>query len=207
MSRRTRLAVITALAVLVVVAPMVLIAVGADRGSASFGDTERLGVNRLASATVDIAARPATAALRAENLAPGDTVAGEVELINAGSIALHYAVRVEGTVDEALAPWLAWSFTLRQPGEPCPVGAAWRDVPAADRTDLPAADLVDATISLTGDPTPGLDPGDRILAVDATERLCVAATLPTGVPNAAQAASARLVVRVDAEQFVDEDPS
>lgn len=207
MSRRARLTVITVLALLVVVAPMALIALGADRGSASFGDTEQLGVNRLASATVDIAASPATAALRAENLAPGDTVAGEVELTNAGTIPLHYAVRLEGSVDDVLVPWLAWSFTFREAGQPCPQGDAWRDVGPSDRTDVSAADLVAGGTGLTGDPTPGLDPGDRILVVGAVERLCVAATLPVGVPNDAQAASARLVVRVDAEQLVSEEPS
>jgi hypothetical protein len=207
MSPRARLTVITVLALLVVVAPMALIALGADRGSASFGDTEQLGVNRLASATVDIAVRPATAALLAENLAPGDTVAGEVELTNAGTIPLHYAVRLEGSVDAELVPWLTWSFTLRDAGQPCPEGAAWHDVPASDRTDLPAATLVAGAMNLTGDPAPGLDPGDRILDVGAVERLCVAANLPVGVPNDAQAASARLVVRVDAEQLVTEEQS
>jgi hypothetical protein len=202
-NRRRRLLAFTVLAVLVVAAPTVLIALVAGRGSASFGDEELLGRNRLTSATLDIAARPATTALRAENLAPGDVVAGAIELINDGSIPLAYSVRVDGAVADDLAPWITWWFALRDASGDCPTGPAWADVPDDERIEVAGDTFAEVgTVALVGDPTPGADPGDRVLAVAESELLCVGAGLPLGVPNTAQAASALLTFRVDAEQHV-----
>lgn len=206
MNRRRRLLAFTVLAVLVVAAPTVLIALVAGRGSASFGDEELLGRNRLTSATLDIAARPAVTALRAENLAPGDAVAGVIELTNDGSIPLAYSVRVDGAVADDLAPWITWWFALRDAGGDCPTGAAWANVPDDERIEVAGDAFAEVgTVALVGDPTPGADPGDRVLAVAESELLCVGAALPLGVPNSAQAASALLTFRVDAEQHVPEE--
>lgn len=205
MNRRRRLLALSVLAVLVVAAPTALIALMAGRGSASFGDEELLGRNRLTSATLDIAARPASTALRAENLAPGDVVAGVIELTNDGSIPLAYSVRVDGTIADELAPWITWWFTLRDAGGVCPDGPAWAGVPASDRIEVAGDTFAEVgTVALVGDPAPGADPGDRVLAVAESELLCVGASLPLGVPNSAQAASALLTFRVDAEQHVPE---
>lgn len=212
MSDRVRTIVIAVVAALAVAGPMLVVGLGADRGAASFGDTERVGRNRLASATVDVAAHPAVAAVRAENIAPGDVVTGVVELSNDGTIALHYSLGVEGSAAPALDPWLTWWFAVHPVSDGCPLtprtlaalatfGSAAEAV-ATDWIEVTAADLGRAgTVALVGEGAERLEA--RTLDVGETELLCVVVTLPLGVPNTAQDASAMLTVRVDAQQAVD----
>jgi hypothetical protein len=53
---------------------------------------------------------------------------------------------------------------------------------------------------ILGNPTPGDDPGDRVLAPSADEVLCVSVALPLSVTNEAQGRSTSATFTLDAEQ-------
>jgi hypothetical protein len=204
-NRRTRLVVLTIVSAMVVAAPVAVVAWRADRGSASFGDGEQIGRNRISSATVDIEAGALTVPVRGENLAPGDVTLGVIELVNAGSVPLRYSVAMTGTSDPeaaSLARWLTWEFSWAESGASCPSAAARRaGTPVAIRVD--GSDLVDrASMAVVGDPTEGLDPGDRELDIDERDLLCVAVTLSLDAPNDVQSMSFSQDVVVNAEQNV-----
>ena len=91
MNDRIRIGLIVAVIAVLLVAPVVLIAVRADSGSAAFGDVEQVGRNRLSAATLDIEIGSRTTPITVSDLAPGDLVTGQVEFRNAGTLALRYA--------------------------------------------------------------------------------------------------------------------
>lgn len=204
--RRLRLAALVLLALLVVASPTVLIVARADRGSASFGDTEVVGRNRVAAARLDIAVGERTVPIRADGLAPGDLVAGTVELVNDGTLLLRYALTVSATTTDGLATWLTWTFAPAQ-GDACPTAAGWRAGAPAGALVVDGDALADGrVVTLVGDPATGADPGDRTLDVGETDLLCIAAELSVDAPNAVQATVSELRFVALAEQVAEGMP-
>jgi hypothetical protein len=201
--RRLPLIAAALIVVIAVAVPIGLIANAALSG-ANASDAELIGLNRLGAATLDIevgaeggAAGSTDAALRAENLAPGDRATGKIELRNAGSLPLRYSLRVV-TDGDPLAQWLV--FDLLSTSSGCDAG-----VDAATEVIRTGIVLATEDVVLVGDPSTGFQPGDRRLAPDATEVICIGATLPIATPNDAQGRALAFDLIVDAEHDLDED--
>jgi hypothetical protein len=206
-NRRTRLVVLAAISAMLFAAPAVVIAWRADRGSASFGDGEQVGRNRISSATVDIEPGSSTVPLRGEKLAPGDVTTGAIEVVNAGSVPVRYSITMTGApAGEAseLARWLTWEFSWADAGASCPSGAGRGTGPVSPGVvTIAGTEVVDrAALPVAGDPAEGLDPGDRELDVDGREVLCVVVSLSLDAPNEVQSSSFSQDFVVSAEQHV-----
>lgn len=204
--RRGRIVATTLVVAAVVGAPTLVLAWRSERGGASFGDSEQVGRNRLAAATLDIEVGDRTTPLIGERVAPGDLLTAAIELVNAGTVPLRYALTVSARGEAALGPWLTWSFTPAVAGV-CPSVAAWRSGGVPDATVVAGDRLLDVAVPVLGDPAPGADPGDRVLAIDAREQLCVAMEVDLSAPNSVQDATAELTVVANAEQLTSDESS
>lgn len=171
-----------------------------DRSQAAFGDSETLGVNRLSSATVEVEVGDRTARIESENLAPGDRSVGSIEVVNAGTLPIRYALVTDLSADP-LGRWLTWELWEKARGQSCESDGAPADpliaglVLGSDgRTSEP----------ILGDVAVGLDPGDRILQPDSAEVLCVAVTFDLAAPDTVQDRQIDQAFTIVAEQHTDE---
>ncbi len=197
-----RAVVAVALAAIVVFGPIAIVA-WSDRGSASFGDQETVGRNRIGAATVDLAIGERTVPLRAVGMAPGDLVTGEIEFVNAGTVALRYAVTVTSVADEGLGAWLTWRFRAVAPDESCPSAAQWRGEFAGAAGGIRS--ITASPTAVMGDVAAGPDEGDRVLEVGASDRLCAAVAVAIDAPNSVQDASTEVRITGHGEQLTDAD--
>lgn len=194
MSRGLVLVAVGAFAVAALTGP-VLVLTSAERGSAAFGDNETVGINKLSSATVDVEPGANGVPIVATNLAPGDRRTGLLAVRNVGSLPVRYALVSEGTTGP-LNQWLSWQM--------------WPRAGSCDTEPPPEALLTDGPLpedprtAVFGDPTVGLDAGDRILQPGETEELCTAVTLVLGAPDDVQAQTFRQEFVVLAEQHTDD---
>ena len=176
-----------ALVLLMVVSTPALLWWRGSRSTAAFADSEVLETNHLGAGTLDLEIGPETVTFHATNLAPGDVVTGQLELISVGTLPLTFVVsaRSDGGI---LAQWLR--FGLWQSNAICrpdQVGS------------LIATDVLltpDSTI-LAGSPGAGSN-GASSLAPGETSRFCLGARLPIDAPNDVQGQSAAVDVVVDA---------
>lgn len=182
------------LAMTIGVAVPAVVAFRAMSSGANVSDAESIGLNRLGAATLDVEIGSEAAPMVAENLAPGDVVTGEVEVINAGDLPLRYAVTAS-TDGGDLRDWLR--FDLWATDVPCASG------PGAAALIGQSIALTDPTMVLVGDPATGGQPGDRGLAPGTRELLCLRATLPLDAPNTLQGASLTFDLVVDAEHDLE----
>lgn len=190
--RRMAITVVLALLALVAVAVPGAIAVRATSSGANAAGVSEIGTNRLGAATLDIELGSAETTLTATNMAPGDTVSGRLDLTNAGTLPLLYAISAT-TDGGALGAWLRFDV--------------WR---ADDCTASPGSEsllvadlLLDAPrVAVLGDPATGRQSGDRSLAPDAGETICLQATLPAGAANETQGASLVFDLIIDAEHDI-----
>ena len=176
------------------VAVPAVVAFRAVRSGANVSDAESVGLNRLGAATLDIEIGSEAAPMVAENLAPGDVVTGEVEVINAGDLPLRYAVTASSGGGE-LGGWLRFDLWATDVG--CVSG------PEADALIDQGIALTEPSVALVGDPATGAQPGDRGLAPATRELLCLRATLPLDAPNTLQGASLTFDLVVDAEHDLE----
>ena len=188
-ARRRLLATLVVAAGLVALAGPVLVLTGAARGRAEpSGDPFGAGLGadgRLAAATLDVEAGQRTAPVTVGALAPGDRATGSIEIVNAGDLPLHYALLLSPT-GAPVESWLRWDLWL------APAQGCGGPVPTTTDPDRLVADAVldgRADIALFGRPDPGLDPGDRVLAVGQRELLCLAVSLPLDAPDPVQGAA------------------
>lgn len=182
-----KLVAITLLVLLVLSIPLVLWWRG-SLSSAAFADSEVLESNHLGAATLDLEIGNGTATFSAENMAPGDVVSGQLELVNTGSLPLVFAVR--GRADgDPLAEWLRFSV--------------WRS-DATCRPDAPgpllATDitLTPALTALVGDVTSPLASAGTQLSVGESTNICLGAVLLLDAPNAVQGRRTEIDLVVDA---------
>jgi len=187
--------VILVLALLTVALPVGLLT-WARTSQANFAESEEVGVNRLGTATADIEVGAVRALLGARNMAPGDVATGSVDVRNAGSLPLRYAVTAE--INQGpLVEWLRWDI--------------WAQ-PAGCSTTPPASLLREAVVltapvaEILGDPLTGRDPGDRRLGAGQQESLCFAARLPINASNVVQGAEIAVDFIVDAEHDIEPTP-
>ena len=185
--RRT-LAIIAALAVLGLALSVFLVA-----SLALFTDTENVGGNVFGTGNVDIAALPASAVFTPGPMAPGDQVTAPIDVDNAGTLDLRYAV-TSTTTEDVLASELV--FTVKSGVTTCD-DANW----AATGSVLYSGILgATGTSAIFGDVTAGADAGDRTLAPTASEMLCLNVTLPLAATNASQGLTTTATLNFEAEQ-------
>ncbi len=184
---RPNLIALAVLFVLVISIP-VLLWWQAARSSAAFSDSEVLESNHLGAATLDLEIGEDTATFRAENMAPGDVVSGQLELVNAGSLPLRFAVT--GTADgDPLAEWLR--FTVWRSDATCRPDAA--ESPLA--TDIT---LTPSPTALVGDVTGQTSLAGTQLSVGDSINICLGAALLLDAPNAVQGRRTQIDLLVDA---------
>lgn len=148
--------------------------------SASVSAVEYLAPNRVTAVTIDVEPGAATVGLIVDNMAPGDRAVARLDIENAGSGALRYALTA-ATSDTAVADYLSVDIWLATDGcSPAgpPVGAT---VLVTDQPALPGS-----ATRILGDPTTGTQPGDRVVDVEETDRLCYSVELHRDAPNSIQ---------------------
>ena len=170
--------------------------VGIGLSSALFSDSQSINGIDFTTGTVQIGATPATAALSAGNMAPGDDVFGNVHVTNNGTLQLRYAVSASATDPDGKA--LRTQLRLRAYSGVAPLACAAGDVSAGTLEGGPVA--LGGAAQVFGDPTPGQDPGDRTLSAAAAENLCFEVSLPLATGNAYQNATSSITLTFDAEQ-------
>ena len=173
-----------------------LLAVGLIAGSLSAGalslalftSTTTASGNAFTAGTVVIGATPATAALTASGMMPGDTVNGSITVSNTGSAQLRYAMSSASTNADAKALRDQLQLAVKSAGTSCA---------AFDGTTLYTGALGAAAF---GSSAAGAQAGDRSLNAGANEVLCFRATLPVATGNTFQGATTTATFTFDAEQ-------
>ncbi|MFI5261914.1 MAG: hypothetical protein ACHQZR_05120 [Candidatus Limnocylindrales bacterium] len=168
-----------------------LAAVGLGSGAAAvsvaaFTDQRPIEV-AFSTGTIAVGVDPATALITFAGMVPNDQVEGALTVVNAGSGALRYAMTVDATDGD---------------------GKHLRDVLQldAERRDGCGGPLLETLYSgpvgaaAFGNPEPGADPGDRLLAVGASEVICFRATLPWDTDVLYQGAATGVTLTFWAEQ-------
>ena len=155
---------------------------------ALFTSTAASSGNAFTSGTVVIGVAPASTAITATNMMPGDTVNGSLTVSNTGTAQLRYAMSSASTNTDAKSLKDQLQLTVKSAGTSCA---------AFDGTSLYSGALGAAAF---GSVTAGQQTGDRSLNAGANEILCFRVTLPTSTGNAFQGASTTATFTFDAEQ-------
>lgn len=152
---------------------------------AIFTDSQAVTGNAFATGTVDISTTPATALFSVSNMMPGDTNSQTIQVNNAGTGALRYAISTSVVSGPTLAAQLQLDVYA---GATC------------TGTALYSGALSTAAV---GSAAQGANAGDRALAGGANETLCFKATLPLSTGNTFQNTSTSVTFTFDAEQTVN----
>ena len=161
--------------------------------SASFADRQVFDDNQLGTGTVDIALGDDTVDFVAMNMAAGDATAGQLELLNNGTLALGFTLSATSN-DVTLADVLdlvAWSGAPGCSERPSSPGELWR--PLADGDNPPPGDAA---------------PSSGRLAPDESLIVCLAGDLPLSAPNSIQGQrlDVRITVRAEHDLAADAQP-
>jgi predicted ribosomally synthesized peptide with SipW-like signal peptide len=174
--------------------------------SAIFTDTASVGANVFTTGTIDITTSPTSALLTNMLMAPGDRVNNSITVSNSGSLAMRYAIQQSATDPDSknLRSQLDIRVGLRG-GASCDFPYFNTDGTTTTLTDDTQLALVSSGIpgtatNLVGDATQGSQSGDRSLAAAASEVLCFAVVLPSGVGNAYQNATTTTTFDFTSEQ-------
>lgn len=193
--RRSIMAVVGALLLLVICAPMWLV-YRASTSTAAFADSEVLDKNRLGAAILDIEIGDGAVTFEASNLAPGDIVSGQLELKNAGTLPLLY--EISGNSDgDPLADWLR--FELWISSTTCDI---------SDPTDRLAQDVVfdpraTSFDDISASESSAIARGS--LGVGQRRIVCMGARLVLEAPNDVQGRRSEIDIIVDAVHDIETD--
>ncbi len=178
--------------------------------AAVFTDNSTVDSGEITTGTVDLATGDLTFTVPSEGLAPGDALVAPLTVTNSGTLAYRYAVSYSAVdttgAEGGSAPLTEWLQLRVYALDTCTraatdsMGAALIGAAGSQVGSGPLSTAAE-TAALVGDVATGQQPGDRVLiAADASEQLCVRVDLPIDTPNEAQATSASLTLRLDAEQ-------
>lgn len=156
--------------------------------TAFFTDTETVATNSFTTATLDLAASPASALVSSSNLQPGDEINGTLTLTNSGSVMLRFAMTTTATDADGKALKNLLTLKIKTSGTSCA---------AFDGSILYDGILSSAAL---GSPAVGFQTGDRQLADAASEQLCFRVTMPDSAGNAYQQAATTATFTFAAEQ-------
>ena len=163
---------------------------------ALFTDQESVDATFTTGTIVLDAAKIDALVLTTSALMPGDSVTDDVVVENDGTAELRYAMTSASTNADGNALRDALSLTIKTvdvttPGTPCD---------DFDGSSTLYTGIIGATTAAFGDPAPGDDTGDRVLAAGANEILCFRVSLPASTGNGAQGATTTTTFTFDAEQ-------
>jgi hypothetical protein len=181
----------------------VLAGLGAFGALSIFTSTATVPGNAFTTGTVVINTAPTTALVTFSNMAPGDTTTQSLVVSNGGSLELRYAISssatdtdLKGLKDQLVLTIKTIDVTL--PATPCD---------DFDGTQLYTGDLDDgASGYLVGDPTPGPQGGEMVLAASANETLCFRVHLPSDTDDDYQDARTTATFTFKAEQTKNNPP-
>jgi len=179
--------------ILLVLMTVGMVATGVGVASnAIWTDSDDVDPNLFTTGSVSLSTNPITALVTFTSGAPGeDTTPQTLTVTNDGTMELRYAVTMTADT-EGKDLYLELDLTIREEGTSC------NDF---DGTVLygPAPFLESG--NLIGDPTQGIQGGERTLAASpASEVLCFRVVLPSDAPNTVQAASTTAVFTFESEQ-------
>ena len=163
---------------------------------ALFTDTEQADAT-FSAATISLdPADVASLSLTAGALVPGDVLTDDVTITNDGTAQLRYSVTATSTSGDGLGLRDVLTLSIREvdvttPASPCS---------DFDGAVVMAPAVLGSSVVATGDPTPGADAGDRVLAAAAGETLCFRVSLPLATGNAYQGSETTTTFTFDAEQ-------
>lgn len=149
---------------------------------AIFTDSQAVTGNAFATGTIDISTTPATALFSVANMLPGDTNSKAIQVNNAGSGALRYAISTAAVTGPTLAAQLQLEIFA---GATCTGTALYSGA---------------LGVAAVGSPAQGANAGDRSLSGGTNETLCFKATLPLSTNNTFQNTSTGVTFTFDAEQ-------
>ncbi len=180
------------------IAGLSLVALGSLTTNALFTDSDSVNSAGFVTGTLQLTAGPATVGFNAGNMAPGDTVSGNINLENTGSLGLRYAgsATADNTDGKNLRDQLDFSVYDGVNAAACTGGAHPGGTLVASNVPGP----IGAASDLFGSNAQGAQGGDRTLGAGANEDLCVVAHLDIGTGNAFQNASTVVTFTFDAEQ-------
>ena len=163
---------------------------------ALFTDTAAVGSNDFTAGTVDISTSPASAVFTVTGMAPGDSSTQELDVSNAGSLALRYALTGSATNADTKGLKDQLVLTIKTIDVTSPATKC-NDF---DGTQLYIGDMDSTAGVLFGNVTAGAQPGDRTLAAAASETLCVRVDLSSATGNAFQGATTTATFTFEAQQ-------
>lgn len=181
----------------VIAAGVALVGLGAVASSALFTDSGTVSSNAFTNGTVVLGLTPATTALTAANMAPGDTQYGTIQVANNGTLAMRYAATAVATNADGKGLASQAQMTIKAGVTSCDAAGF------ASGTTIygpGALGTTPASMALIGDPAVGQQAGDRLLNAGASESLCVRVNLPLSTGNAYQAATTTATFSFSAEQ-------
>jgi len=156
--------------------------------TAFFTDTETVATNSFTTATLDLAASPASAVVSSSNLQPGDEINGPLTISNSGSVTLRYSMTTTATDADGKALKNLMTLTIKTSGTSCA---------AFDGTTLFTGVIASAAL---GNVAVGQQTGDRQLVAAGSEQLCFRAAMPDSAGNAYQQAATTATFTFAAEQ-------
>ncbi len=180
------------------IAGLSLVALGSLTTNALFTDSDSVDSAGFVTGTLQLTAGPATVGFNAGNMAPGDTVSGNINLENTGTLGLRYAATAtaDNTDGKNLRDQLDFSVYDGVNAAACTGGAHPGGTLVVSNVPGP----IGAANDLFGSVSQGAQAGDRTLGAGANEDLCVVASLPLSTGNAFQAATTVVTFTFDAEQ-------
>jgi hypothetical protein len=147
-----------------------------------------------ASNGLDVNSSPTTVALTTTNMVGGSSVTGTLQVLNSGSLAMRYAIK-STTTENVLADQL--DLTIKSGVSTCNTANFGLSGSVLYGPD----DLGKTTgLNLVGDPAQGAQSGDRTLAGNANETLCLQVKLPVATGATYQGRTTTATIALIAEQ-------
>jgi hypothetical protein len=164
---------------------------------ALFTDQATVASNTFVTGTVDLSTTPASAAVAMAGMAPGDVVVAPLQVTNAGSLQLRYALRSTSDAADADTLAAALQMTVKTGVTACtPAGFG------ADGTAVYGPGVLGSTAgtAVFGSSLPGVQGGERVLNGGTNEVLCVRVELPLGATTTLSGRTTEATFTFDAEQ-------
>jgi spore coat-associated protein N len=163
---------------------------------ALFTDQETVDAAFTTGTIILDAAKIDALALTTAGLMPGDVITDDVVVENDGNAQLRYAMTSSSTNADLKALRGALNLTIKTVDVTTPLVPCDNFNGALTLYD----GVIGASTAFFGDPTPGDDGGDRVLAGGANETLCFRVTLPDTTGDSFQGATTTTTFTFAAEQ-------
>jgi hypothetical protein len=168
--------------------------------SALYTETVSPGSNTFTIGTLDITSVPTTAAITASNMVNGSKSTATLQVNNAGSLTMRYAIK-STTTENVLAAEL--DLTIKSGVATCD-----NDSFGASGSVLygPAALGSTAGLNVVGNPAQGVDANDRQLSASTNEVLCLQVLMPATSGSSFQGLTTTATIALIAEQTANNPP-